>query len=95
MKVILASLVLFFSAQAMSQQQAAVASRITCDQLKMLVSQGIRLVVGKDGVTVHNLNSTCGASHIFRTKDGLCNVFVSGTNPGSSQCFSNNDNGGA
>lgn len=91
-KLIIMSLAMLSFDSAMA---TVVATQVTCDQLKSLIHQGERFVVGKNGSTVYDLRSACGSSQVFRTANGLCQVFVAGLNPSHPACFpSNESNGG-
>jgi hypothetical protein len=88
-KLLVSALVLGAGQNAFS---AVVASQLSCQDLRTIVAAGEREVVGKNG-KVYNLETECGSSFIFKTANGLCSVFVPGTNP--EVCHDDDPIGGA
>ncbi len=54
---------------------AIVASQVSCYQLRTAIASGETQVIGKKGI-VYTMISECGTSHIFKTANGLCPVWV-------------------
>ena len=75
---------------------AIVASQVSCYELQKAVAAGETQVIGKKG-QVYFMISDCGATHLFKTANGLCPIWVkpspnSYCEPSSSD---SNPNGGA
>ncbi len=68
-----------------------VASEVSCYQLKAAITSGETRVIGKNGIVYHMV-SECGATHIFKTANGLCPILVK-PSP-SAYCAGVSDSGG-